>query len=455
MATPSAPCRDCDRSSYRCDGCRRQFCDYHLHEHREDLTQQIDTLTLEYSNLKQILALPPSYESLTESTELINKINQWENETILQVKEIAEQTREKVRHRSDTIATERFGPEFQQLAEQFQRTNNLIELQIEQLKTQLNDLKIQVETSLLTVAEIRTTPIDWSKFLQILIKQQKLPRSQQIIHFNRLITKRARISLDVRGADWHILGTPSSINSTFLHYQHTDDNKLLSIVDSTGQQKPLPWLEDQSIWDSSWSIFLNKFLILADTRLYTYDDQNSSSNPFQLIENVRPKREKMEFLRFACSDETLFITYDERNSSIDEYNMHQWTILHRYENVIKSNEIILDLAISETNSNLIGFTILDEKKYWHFELRDRDMLLISSMQLDKSEFNRRLISLPNTNLNWMIIHTGSKILTLVSENVETKGTIECAENIDLATYIAEKNCLVLLTQKSKLKFFDL
>lgn len=58
------------------------------------------------------------------------------------MEEIAEQTREKVRRRSDTITTERFGPEFQQLNEQFQGINNPTEMEIQQLTTQLNDLKI-------------------------------------------------------------------------------------------------------------------------------------------------------------------------------------------------------------------------------------------------------------------------------------------------------------------------
>jgi hypothetical protein len=459
MASPSAPCRECDRSSYRCDGCRRLFCDYHLSEHRQNLTEQVDNLTTEYSNLKEILALPPSYESLTESTELINKIDQWETDTIRQIKEIAEQTREKIRHRYDTIATERFGPEFQQLTEQLQqnqRTNHFTELDIQRLTAQINDLKIQVENSLLTTVDIRTTPIDWTKYLQIVVKQQKVQRNQRDIHFDRLITTRARISLRVgEGVDWHVLGTPSSINSTFLHYQHTDRSKFLSIVDINGQQKPIPWSEDQSIWDSCWSSFLNKFIILGDNRLYTYDDEISTSNSIQLIESVRPRRDKMEFLRCACSDENIFITYDERNSSIDEYNMNQWTIVHKYENIVKHNEIIISIAISEINSNLIGITILDDKGYWHFELRDRSMLLISLIQLDKNEFNRRLISLPNSNMNWLIVHTGSKFFTVINENGQTKQMIECAENMDLATYIPDKNCLVVLTQKNKLKFFDL
>jgi hypothetical protein len=423
--------------------------------HQHELIQQLDNLTAEYSNLKQILALPPSYESLTESTDLINKIDQWETETIRQVKEIAEQIREKVRRRSDTIATERFAPEFQQLNEQFQRSNNLTEIEIQQLTRQINDLKIQVENSLLTIADIRTTPIDWTKYLQIIIKQQKVRRNQRDIHFDRLTSTRPRISLDVRGADWHILGTPSpSPNSKFLHYQHTDRSKVLSVVNVNGQQKPIPWSEDQSIWDSCWSSFLNKFLILADNRLYTYDDEISTLNSFELVQAVRPKRDKMEFLRCTCSDETILITYDEPNTSIDEYNMNQWTIVHRYENIIKHNEIIISLAISETNSNLIGLIILNNG-YWHFELRDRSMLLISSIQLDKSEFNRRLISLPNENSNWLIVHTGSKFLTVINETGQIKRTTECAENIDLVTFIPEKNCLVTLTQKSKLKFFDL
>ena len=458
MASGSISCRECERSSSRCHDCRRSFCEYHISEHHHDLTEQFQDLTGEYSNLRQILALPPSYESLTESTELIRKIDQWEVETIRQVKEIAEQTREKVRHRSNTITIERFGPELQQLHERFeqsQRSNNVTEMELQQLTTQLNDLKIQVENSLLTTADIRTTSIDWSKHLQMLIKQQKVRGNPREIHFDRLTSRKATINLDVRGADWHVLGSPSPTNSTFLHYQHTVKSKLLSLVDVHGQQKPIPWSEDQSIWDSCWSTFLNRFFILADRRLYTYDEENSGSNACELIQVVRPKQDQMEFLRCTCSDETLFITYDERSTSIDEYNLAQWTMIHRYDNVVKSNEIIISLAISETNANLIGMTVLDDRRHWHFQLRDRSMLLISSIALDRSEFNRRLISLPNQTNHWLVVHTGSKLFTLINETGQSKRTIECAENVDLVTFIPVKNCLVLLTQKSKLKFFFL
>lgn len=457
----SAPCRDCDRGSYRCDGCHRIFCEYHSSEHQQELGHQFQDLTSKYSNLKETLALPPSYESLTESTELLNKIEQWENDTIRQIKEISEQMKEKIRRRSDTIVTERFTPEFQQLTEhiqRIQRTNHFLENDIEQLTTELNDLKIQVENSFLTTADIRIIPIDWTKYIQIILKQQKIQQNQREIHFDRLITTRSRISLDVRGAEWHILGAASTLNSTFLHYQHSNKNKRLTIMDYTGQEKPISWVENQSIWDCCWSTFLNKFIVLADNRVYTYSDDNgtnSTINSLELIQTIKPKRDQMEFLRCTCSDEKLFITYDERNSSIDEYNMNQWIIQHQYENLIKKNEIIISISCSEINSNLIGMTILDDKHYWYFQLRDRSMLLISSIQLDKSEFNRRVISLPNSNMNWLIIHTGSKFFTIFNENVQIKKMIECTEVIDLATFIPDKNCLVVLTQKNKLKFFDL
>ncbi|CAF1189546.1 unnamed protein product [Adineta steineri] len=429
----------------------------------QDLTQQFDDLMFEYSTLKDTLSRPPSYESLTENTNLIHKIDQWETDTIRQVKETAEQIREKIRRRSDTIATDRFTTEFQQLTEQLQhtrQTHNFTESRIQQLTTQLNDLKLQVDDSLLTTAEIRIVPIDWTKYLYIVNKpqqQQQIGRNQRTIYFDRLTTIRPRISLDVKGAEWHILGTASSPNSTFLHYQHSKKNKRLSIVDFQGQQKTIPWHEDQSIWDSCWSSFLNKFIILGDNRLYTYDDNDelTISNSIKLIKEVKPRRNNMEFLRCFCSNETLFITYDERNTSIDEYNMNQWTMSRTYENIIKQNEIIISITISVINPNLIGLIILDDKQQWHFQLRDRSMTFILSIQLDKSEFNRRLISLPNSSMNWLIIHTGSKFFTIIDENAQAKEIIECAENIDLATYIPDKHCLVTLTQKSKLKFFDL
>ena len=229
MLTIPTLCRECDRSSLRCNGCRRLFCDYHLSEHQNDLTEQFRDLTSKYSNLKQTLALPPSYESLTESAELLNTISQWEMEIIRQVKEFAEQTREKVRHRSDTITTERFRSKFERLDQQFQRnqqTNNFSEDEIQQLTTQLNDLKMKVDSSLLSTARIRTTPVDWTKYLELIIKQPNRRGNERDIHLDRLTSEPPRIALDVRDADRHVLGSPSSPDPSFLHYQHIERNKL-------------------------------------------------------------------------------------------------------------------------------------------------------------------------------------------------------------------------------------
>lgn len=450
MASSSTPCRNCDRS-------RRIFCDYHLAEQQRHWTEQIDRVNTEFAHLSEILALPPSYESLTESTELLHKVDQWEMDTVRQVKEAAEKIKEKVRQRSDTVATERFQPEFHRLTEalnQSQQSNHSNDSDLQQLTRQLTDLKLQIEDSLLSNADIRVKPIDWSQYIQVITKPPAVRRYQPRLNFENLLSTRSLVSLDVKGFDWHILGSVSTVNSAFLHYQHSRNSKRLSLVHIDGQRTPIPWSKDQSIWDSCWSVYLNKFLILADTRLYTYDETLVSS-PIQWIENVQTKRDKMEFLRCACSDETMFVTYDERNSSVDEYNMQQWTLVRHHEDLVRKNEIISSLACSETNSNLIGMTILDDRQHWHFELRDRALLLISSVPLDKSEFNRRLISLPSSSTNWLIVHTGTKFLTVIDENGQSKRMIECAENIDLATYSTEKNCLILLTQKSKLKFFDL
>jgi hypothetical protein len=47
MATPSAACIECTRGSYRCDGCRKLFCDYHFSEHRQGLLQEFDDIKFE------------------------------------------------------------------------------------------------------------------------------------------------------------------------------------------------------------------------------------------------------------------------------------------------------------------------------------------------------------------------------------------------------------------------
>lgn len=416
-------------------------------------TERLNAIRAEHNNIKEILDLPPSYESLAESTDLLQKIDQWETETIRQVKEIAEQIRNKIRQRSDTVATERFQPEFRQLTEAIHQSQQLNDADLQQLMKKVTDLKLEVEDTLLTIADIRTIPIQWLQHIRIVTKPSPNRFHERNINLNNLTNNRTNISLDVKGFDWHILSTFSPVDSFFLHYQNSQRNKRLSRISFNGHQTPITWFQDQSIWDICWSTHLNKFIILADTRLYIYDEANNT-NPIQLIEKVQPKQLKMEFLRCACSNETILITYDERNSSIDEYQLDQWSLVQHHENIVHKNEIIISIAFSETNSNLIGMTILDDHQYWYFELRTRSLSLISSLPLDKSEFNRRLISLPNSSMNWFIIHMGTKLLSLIDQNGQHKRTIECAENVDLASYSRMKNFLVLLTQKSKLKFFD-
>ena len=422
------------------------------------LSEQIDHIASEYSTLREILTLPPSYESLTECTELIHKIDQWEIDTLRQVKEAAEQIREKVRQRSETIATQRFEPEFQRLTDAWnasRQRSTPTDSDIQRLTKQLNDLKLQVEDSLLNTADIRTLPIDWTQHLQMITQRPTRRKYYPTMDFTRLSSARPRISLDARGADWHVLGAVSPINSKFLHYQHTEKIKHLSLIDMQGHQTSIPWFNDRSIWDIGWSSYLSQFVILADTELYTYDEA-VPSNSIRAIDAVQPRRNGMEFLRCTCVHESIFIIYDERNSSIDEYNMQRWTKVRQYDNIVKQNELIISVASSEVNNTkLLAMTILDDRQQWHVELRDRALLLITSMALDRSEFNRRVISLANPTENWLVVHTGSKLLTSIDQNGQAMRTIDCAETIDLATYSSEKNCLVVLTQKSKLKFFDL
>lgn len=459
MASTIGMCRECERGSYRCDGCRRHFCDLHLAEHRQTLSEQVTQLTHQYAHLSELLSLPPSYESLTENTDLIAKVDQWEAQTIQSVKDVAERTRERLRQRAEVLPNDRFAMELQRLREQLQqlqRSSQTLEPEIDRLTTQMAGLKTQVEESVLTTADIRSTPIDWSNHLQVIGKQQNRPGGQQReVHFDRLLTTKARVSLEVKGFDWHVLGTACPSNSTFLHYQHSKKHRRLSLVDGNGEQKPIAWYDDQSVWDSCWSTFLRRFFVLSDNQLYTYDDTLNTSDSLIRVDAVKTKRTGMEFLRCACANETLFITYDERNSSIDEYDMNGWRNVHQHENVVQPNEIIISIAACERNANLVGLTVLDDRQHWHFESRDRSMRQLTSVALDKSEFNRRLISLPNATATWLIVHTGTKVFTIMDENAQAKRTVDCAENIDLATYIPARNCLVVLTQKNKLKFFDL
>ena len=92
--TACASCGDKGVGIFKCEGCSQKFCRKHSNEHRDFLTQQLDEIVLEYDCLQQTIV--DEKENRTEYHRSIDEINQWENESIMKIKQAANDARQSV-----------------------------------------------------------------------------------------------------------------------------------------------------------------------------------------------------------------------------------------------------------------------------------------------------------------------------------------------------------------------
>lgn len=94
MATDTVrtQCATCvkERGIAKCAGCLKNFCLIHLNEHRQLLTKQFDEIETSRDLFRQTLL-----QQTTEPQQhpLIQQVNQWEQESITKIRQVAEETK--------------------------------------------------------------------------------------------------------------------------------------------------------------------------------------------------------------------------------------------------------------------------------------------------------------------------------------------------------------------------
>lgn len=85
-------CFKCEKNGIlSCHGCKKDFCSIHVDEHRKELNEQMEEIILKRDRLHQIIieqTIKPS------SHPLIDRINQWEIQSIRKIHQTADETRE-------------------------------------------------------------------------------------------------------------------------------------------------------------------------------------------------------------------------------------------------------------------------------------------------------------------------------------------------------------------------
>jgi hypothetical protein len=89
-ATSKKQCVTCSKGGgiLTCDGCQQAFCGKHVAEHRQELGVQLDGIMQEHDLIQQELEQPSA-----EKSPLLQKIDQWEKDSIVKIQAAAETAR--------------------------------------------------------------------------------------------------------------------------------------------------------------------------------------------------------------------------------------------------------------------------------------------------------------------------------------------------------------------------
>ncbi|CAF3320039.1 unnamed protein product [Rotaria socialis] len=87
--TGKRPCSKCGKGSsiFTCHGCQQSFCRKHADEHRQELTDQVETLGQEHDILQRDI------NNETTHHPLLSRIDTWERESINKIQQVANQAR--------------------------------------------------------------------------------------------------------------------------------------------------------------------------------------------------------------------------------------------------------------------------------------------------------------------------------------------------------------------------
>ncbi|CAF1509520.1 unnamed protein product [Rotaria sordida] len=105
LTTQKTLCAICGKvfGYFTCRGCQKDFCKRHVAEHQQELSRQLDDLTLDHDQFRQRLtehAQQPQYHSY------IKQIDEWKQESINKIHRVANDARQQIKHLINEHTTE-------------------------------------------------------------------------------------------------------------------------------------------------------------------------------------------------------------------------------------------------------------------------------------------------------------------------------------------------------------
>ena len=129
-----------------CEGCSQPFCTKHFIEHRLGLGEEINVIISEQNELQETFNQQPTEP---DSHPFVKRIDEWEKESIAKIQQKAKDLRLEL-IRLTTIHNGELSKKLRYLSEQLnenRKNDNFIEIDLQQWKTTLKDLKAMLNSS--------------------------------------------------------------------------------------------------------------------------------------------------------------------------------------------------------------------------------------------------------------------------------------------------------------------
>ncbi len=160
----------------QCEGCQQTFCSNHFNHHRQRLSEEIDLIIGEHDQLKNTLI---EKSNNLQSHRLIQKINDWEKESIQIIQKKAVELRHNLMQLEITRADE-LSQKLQSFAEQLNKSreqSDYIETDLQKWKKYLEDLQSNLASpSAIDINRHENIPIISKPYIDVKITNDSFER---------------------------------------------------------------------------------------------------------------------------------------------------------------------------------------------------------------------------------------------------------------------------------------
>ena len=141
-ATKETVCATCGKNNgrVRCEGCSQLFCVNHFNDHRQQLATQLDDIETTRNLFRQTLI-----ETISEPQNhaLIQQINEWESQSIAQVRQTAQDAKQRLIKHATELGAE-LEEKLNKLTDQLRQSraeNDYFEPNLDQWREQLKQMQ--------------------------------------------------------------------------------------------------------------------------------------------------------------------------------------------------------------------------------------------------------------------------------------------------------------------------